>query len=144
LHYALQGGRRRSQPRSHSPKNCPPVIGGRGRSPEGVFELIINNSTPSRFADSPYKQGESYRMHYPKNSSPVHRGTDERSKYRRQIYLHYALQGGGRRSQSACKAEGFITHSSSKKRYSLTILSIATSPSSFPLIPKVRYIADFR
>jgi hypothetical protein len=55
-------------------------------------------------------------MHYPKNSSPVHRGTDERSKYRRQIYLHYALQGGGRRSQSACKAEGFIPHSSSKKK----------------------------
>lgn len=46
------------------------------------------------------------------NSSPVHRGTDERSKYRRQIYLHYALQGGGRRSQSVQRTEGFIPHSS--------------------------------
>ena len=42
---------------------------------------------------------------------PVLGGTDERSKSRRQIYLHYALQGGRRRSQSLEEGRG-LTHSS--------------------------------
>ena len=89
---------------------------------------------------SPYKQGESYKKHYPHNSSPVYRGTDERSKSRKQIYLHsttaplfigelsVGLRGlnKGRRSQIGRRPEGlkFSILNSCNKRKQRSLLQL--------------------